>query len=71
MKRKLYDSLMQWKTEENGRTLTRVKSLDLNEKIAEIVRLSGGGDLTDIAVKRAVEIISVANDYKQIKRNKN
>ena len=59
------------KTEENGRTLTRVKLLDLNEKIAEIVRLSGGGDLTDIAVKRAVEIISVANDYKQIKRNKN
>lgn len=59
------------KTEENGRTLTRVKSLDLNEKIAEIVRLSGGGELTDIAVKRAVEIISVANDYKQIKRNKN
>ena len=59
------------KTEENGRTLTRVKTLDLNEKIAEIVRLSGGGDLTDIAVKRAAEIISVANDYKQTKRNKN
>lgn len=57
------------KTEENGRTLTKVKTLDYNEKITEIVRLSGGGDLTEVAVNRAKEIISVANDYKRLKRN--
>lgn len=53
------------KTEENGKTLTRVRLLDEQGKITEIVRLLGGEQGEVYAEQHAKELLKQAQDYKQ------
>ncbi len=53
------------KQEENGKTITHVKTLDSAQKTAEIVRLLGGTDNDEFALKHAEELIKQAVEYKQ------
>ena len=53
------------KQEINGKTLTHVHELDENAKITEIVRLLGGTEKDEYAVKHARELISNAKEYKK------
>ncbi len=53
------------KTEENGKTLTRVRLLDEQGKITEIVRLLGGEQGDIYAEQHAKELLKQAHDYKQ------
>ncbi|MDE6001430.1 MAG: DNA repair protein RecN, partial [Clostridia bacterium] len=46
-----------YKVEENGKTLTKVKSLTASEKVEEIVRLTGSVQ-SEAAQKHAEELIS-------------
>ena len=53
------------KREENGKTLTQVHALDENEKVTEIVRLLGGTETDEYAVKHAQELLAQAKEYKK------
>lgn len=53
------------KTEEHGKTLTRVQELDKQSKVKEIVRLLGGNDGDEYAVKHAEELLNQAKEYKR------
>ena len=53
------------KTVENGKTLTRVTELNDSTKIAEIVRLTGGDELSVSAKTLAEELIASSNKYKE------
>ena len=53
------------KIEEMGKTITRVHKLDKALQIKEIVRLLGGGDGDEYAVKHAEELLKQAKEYKQ------
>ena len=53
------------KIEENGKTITHVHELDKEAQIKEIVRLLGGGDGDEYAVKHAEELLKQAKEYKQ------
>lgn len=53
------------KTEENGKTLTRVRLLDEQGKITEIVRLLGGEQGEVYAEQHAKKLLKQAHDYKQ------
>ena len=53
------------KREENGKTITHVKALDSAQKTAEIVRLLGGTENDEFALKHAEELIKQAVEYKQ------
>ena len=55
------------KTESEGKTVTTVKTLDLNGKINEIVRLSGGTAESLSALHHAKSLIEKADDYKRQK----
>lgn len=54
------------KSEENGKTLTSVKTLDKKEKIEEIIRLVGGASDNAAAKKHAETLISEANAKKTV-----
>lgn len=53
------------KQEENGKTHTRVRLLDEKEKTSEIVRLLGGEEGEEFALKHAEELVRQAKEYKQ------
>ena len=56
------------KSEVDGKVLTSVNILDLEGKINEVIRLTGGADL-EIAKLNAISSINYANEYKnQIKK---
>ena len=52
------------KSEKDGKTFTDVKALDLEGKIKEIIRLTGGGD-ESVARLNAISSITSADDYKK------
>ncbi len=52
------------KQEEDGKTLTKVFSLSTQQKTREIVRLLGGTESDEFAVKHAEELIKQASEYK-------
>ncbi len=52
------------KYSENERTHTEITCMDMNERIKEVARLSGGNE-TALALERASEIISDAVNYKK------
>ena len=52
------------KREENEKTLTHVYALNEEEKINEIVRLLGGTDQDEYALKHAQELLTQAKEYK-------
>lgn len=52
------------KQEEDGKTLTKVHSLDEREKTQEIVRLLGGSEGDEFALKHAKELLKQAKEYK-------
>ena len=53
------------KTVENGKTYTRVKELNEEEKITEIVRLVGGDKGSESAKALGIELIASSNEYKR------
>lgn len=52
------------KIESNGKTLTQIYTLSNEEKLSEIVRLTGGNVDSDSAKKLAFELIEEARNYK-------
>ena len=52
------------KKETNGKTLTNVYALNETEKLQEIVRLLGGADKEEFALKHAAELLKQAKEYK-------
>ena len=52
------------KYETDGKTYTAVHSLDKKEQISEIVRLLGGSDGDEFAIKHAEELLKQAKEYK-------
>lgn len=57
------------KKEENGKTLTKVSTLDEAGKVREVVRLLGGEDENGFAVKHAEEMIKYGTEYKNSLKN--
>jgi len=53
------------KREEDGKTLTQVYGLDEQQKTREIVRLLGGEDGDEFALKHAEELLKQAKEYKK------
>ena len=53
------------KREEAGKTLTNVCELDSEQKTREIVRLLGGGEQDEFALKHAEELLKQAQSYKE------
>ncbi len=58
------DEFLIEKEEVDGKTITRVHSLDFDEKKAEIVRLLGGAEGDEFAYKHAEELLKQAKEYK-------
>ena len=52
------------KSESDGKTFTDVKALDLEGKINEVIRLTGGGD-ENVARLNAISSITSADEYKK------
>lgn len=52
------------KIEQDGKTITRVYELNQESQIKEIVRLLGGNDSDQYAVKHAEELLKQAKEYK-------
>ncbi|MDE6868319.1 MAG: DNA repair protein RecN [Clostridia bacterium] len=50
--------LLIYKVEEGGKTVTKVKKLTKEQKVEEIVRLTGGNSLSDAARRHAEELIN-------------
>ena len=59
------NSLLIYKTEEAGNTFTRVRTLDGNDRVNEIVRLVGGASDNEAAVSLAKTLLSEAEEYKK------
>ncbi|HBF86157.1 MAG TPA: DNA repair protein RecN [Clostridiales bacterium] len=59
------NSLYIEKKEEVGKTFTRVKKLDVEGKIAEIVRITGGDAGSEVSVMHAKEMIKKADAFKK------
>lgn len=53
------------KTEQDGKTLTKVISLENKQKVSEIVRLLGGESGDEFALKHAEELLNQAEKYKK------
>lgn len=53
------------KIEENGKTYTKTRKLDKNEKISEVLRLIGGDKNSSTAVSHAKEMINKAELFKK------
>ncbi len=58
------DEFLIEKVEQDGKTITRVHELDEQSKIKEIVRLLGGSDGDEYAIKHAEELLKQAKAYK-------
>ena len=58
------DEFLIEKQETNGKTITVVSSLDEEQKKKEIVRLLGGNDGDEFALKHAEELLKQAKEYK-------
>lgn len=58
------DEFLIEKQENEGKTLTKVYALDEREKTKEIVRLLGGTDRDEFALKHAEELLKQAKEYK-------
>ena len=52
------------KQEESGKTLTKVYALSEAEKTKELVRLLGGNEGDEYAIKHAEELLKQAKEYK-------
>lgn len=52
------------KQEEGGRTLTRIRELSGEQRVAEIARLIGGNQESEYALKHAEELLNGAQTYK-------
>ncbi len=52
------------KTENNGKTLTHIEKLDENARLIELVRLLGGDEANDFALKHAQELVNQACEFK-------
>ena len=52
------------KREENDKTVTHVYSLDRTQKTKELVRLLGGTEKDEYALKHAEELLKQAKEYK-------
>ena len=59
------NSLLIYKTEEDGRTRTHVKTLTREDKVKEITRLVGGDENSHAAKEHAAEMIARAEEYKK------
>lgn len=59
------DEFLIEKQEADGKTLTKVYALDAKRKTREIVRLLGGTDDDEYAVKHAEELLKQAKEYKK------
>ena len=59
------DEFLIEKTESNGKTLTNVHALDAIGRKREIVRLLGGGEMDEFALKHAEELLKQAQEYKK------
>ncbi len=59
------NNLLIIKTEDETKTTTKVKTLSYEEKVMEIVRLSGGTTDSTDSVAHANSLIEYANNYKQ------
>ncbi len=53
------------KKQENGRTSTKVKRLEENEKIQEISRMISGVEITDLTLEHAKELLHLAGSIKE------
>ena len=53
------------KSQENGRTYTHVRPLDLAGRMREIARLTGGENVTDLTLRSAQEQLEAAAAYKK------
>ena len=49
------------KSEEDGRTYTRIKPLDQQGRVEEIARMISGENLTETAIQNAREMLSLAD----------
>ena len=58
------DEFLIEKSEVDGKTLTKVYPLDEKEKLQEIVRLLGGANDEEYALKHAEELLKQAKEYK-------
>lgn len=58
------DEFLIEKQENEGKTLTKVYALDEREKTKEIVRLLGGTDRDEFALKHSEELLKQAKEYK-------
>lgn len=58
-------SLLISKFEQEEKTYTQVKVLTEEQKVQEIIRLIGGSDKDEIAIKHANNMVKDANDYKK------
>ena len=59
------DEFLIEKVETEGKTLTKVHALDEEEQLQEIVRLLGGENKDEYALKHAEELLSQAREYKK------
>jgi DNA repair protein RecN (Recombination protein N) len=50
---------------ESGKTVTNINKLDMDLKIKEVARMLGGVQLTDLTLKHAAEMISMAQNIKK------
>ena len=64
------NNLLITKTENDGITKTNVKTLSKEEKVLEIIRLIGGESDSETALLHAKNLISQANEYKELSWNK-
>ncbi|MDL2273601.1 DNA repair protein RecN [Oscillospiraceae bacterium OttesenSCG-928-G22] len=58
------------KNEVKGRTITTVERLDIDGRIGELARITGGADITETTEKNAAELLAKADTYKQSSKEK-
>ena len=59
------NNLLIEKKEINEKTITSVRQLNYGDKVYEILRLAGGDKNSRVSIDHSIEIINVANAYKQ------
>ena len=59
------NNLLIEKKEINEKTITSVRQLNYDDKVYEILRLAGGDKNSQVSIEHSIEIINVANAYKQ------
>ena len=51
------------KSVSNGRTYTSVTQLNYDERVKELARINSGDNITEIALKNASQMLSIAQNY--------